>query len=83
MAHLLPCIQQVSTSMYLYPAFSVNWKLDLYWIQAKHGGAESWEMTFKSASNLKIRATIGDTKIDCQLSQQIVFGTYTQWNAQP
>ena len=47
-------------------------KLCLHWIQVKHGSPQSWEVTLKSASNLKNAATTGDTNIDHQLSLQII-----------
>lgn len=47
-------------------------KLCLHWIQVKHGSPESWDVTLKSASNLKNGATTGDTNIDHQLSLQTI-----------
>ena len=57
-------IELVSNQVYL--------KLCLHWIHVKHCSPESWEVTLKSASNLKNGATTGDTNIDHQLSLQII-----------
>lgn len=70
--HIWLLLRAINYYVPVCPGFTVSWKLDLYWIQVKHGCPGIIRSDLKYASDLKTCATSGHREIDHQLSQQVI-----------